>query len=351
MKDVAAAAGVSLAAVSYAYSNSPKVSPQRRAHIYEIASQIGYTGPHIMGSSLRSGRVGAVGVMVTDSLVHALDDPSSTLLMKGIVEIGELADVALTLLPLAGGDQLITEHKSPAVRGLVDGVVIHNVPTAHPMIDVLIERGIPAVAIDSPKSSKLPYVGINDRKAGCSQMSHLLELGHRRIAVIADRLHYGDGPGPILSGHVKGATERVVQERLLGYFDACREYGVAVEDLIIEGAGGIDRSSGMQAAERILARAEVTGVVATSDVHAAAALEVLHRQQIKVPEEVSVIGFDDAPIAEMWRMTTIRQPLVEKGRRAAAMLLEQIDGTGSRRRVTLDTELVERETTGKPPIG
>lgn len=107
----------------------------------------------------------------------------------------------------------------------------------------------------------------------------------------------------------------------------------------------------MLAAERILARAQVTGILATSDVHAAAALEVLRRQQIKVPEEISVIGFDDAPIAEMWRMTTIRQPLVEKGRRAASMLLEQIDGTGTRRRVTLDTELVERETTAKPPIG
>ncbi|WP_424809771.1 substrate-binding domain-containing protein [Rhodococcus sp. 27YEA15] len=342
MKDVAAAAGVSLAAVSYAYSNSPKISPQRRADIFAIAGQIGYTGPNIMGSSLRSGRVGAVGVMVTDSLVHALDDPSSMMLMKGIVEIGELADVALTLMP-------ITELNSPAIRGLVDGVVIHNGPTKHPMIDTLIERGIPTVSIDSPKTNKLPFVGIDDRKAACAQMSHLLELGHRRIAVISDRLCAGADPGPFQLEHVQNATERVVRERLLGYFDACDRYGVSAHDLIMEETGGIDRGSGIRAAERVLTRGEITGIVATADVHAAAALEVLSRAKITVPEEISVIGFDGAPISELCRMTTIRQPLVEKGRTAASMLLKQIQGNGSRRRITLDTELVVRETTAHPP--
>ncbi len=94
MKDVARAAGVSQAAVSYAFSNSPKVSASQRDHIYAVAQSLSYAGPNIVGSSLRSGRVGAVGIMVMESLGHALEDPSTMLLMKGVVEVNELADVA-----------------------------------------------------------------------------------------------------------------------------------------------------------------------------------------------------------------------------------------------------------------
>src|SRR5690349_4018812 len=99
MKDVAKAAGVSQAAVSYAFSGSPKVSAGQRDQILAVAADLGYHGPSIAGASLRSGRMGTVGVIIPGSLALAVEDPSTALLLKGIVEAGELADVALTLLP------------------------------------------------------------------------------------------------------------------------------------------------------------------------------------------------------------------------------------------------------------
>src|SRR6476660_6731329 len=137
MRDVAKAAGVSQASVSYAYSGSPRISPGLREQIFAIATELGYTGPNIAGSSLRLGRIGTVGVLVPGSLALAVEDPSTMLLMKGIVEVGELADVALTLLPV---DRLRTQTVPgtimPAVlRGLVDGVVMHALPDDHPVVD------------------------------------------------------------------------------------------------------------------------------------------------------------------------------------------------------------------------
>jgi len=184
MKDVAAAAGVSQASVSYAYSGSQRVSAVRREHIFAVAASLGYTGPNIAGSSLRLGRIGAVGVLIPGSLSLAVEDPSTMLLVRGIVEVGELADVALTLLPVdpqrGDGNGAV---KPAVLRGLVDGVVIHCLPDDHPVVEAVRARGIPAVAIDSPRVPHLPYVTVDHRQAGAEQMDHLLRLGHRRIGV------------------------------------------------------------------------------------------------------------------------------------------------------------------------
>jgi len=97
MHDVAKAAGVSQAAVSYAYNRPHKLSEARRAHILAVAEKLGYAGPNPAGRSLRTGQVGALGLMITDSLPYAFDDPATTELLTGIPEVGELAEVALTL--------------------------------------------------------------------------------------------------------------------------------------------------------------------------------------------------------------------------------------------------------------
>src|SRR5262245_36398660 len=209
MRDVAKAAGVSQASVSYAYSGSPRVSAAQRDQIFAVAAKLGYTGPNIAGSSLRLGRIGTVGVLVPGSLSLAVEDPSTMLLMKGIVEVGQLADVALTLLPVNGAE-LAAGHRptKPAVlRGLVDGVVLHCLPNDHPVVDAVIARRIPAVAIDSPRLPNLPYVTIDHRGAGVEQMNHVLQLGHKRIGIISDRMGPGVVPGFCELSAITRATE------------------------------------------------------------------------------------------------------------------------------------------------
>lgn len=342
MKDVARAAGVSQATVSYVYSNSGRVSEAQREHVYAVAAQLGYVGPNAVGSSLRSGRVGAVGVVVMDSVVDALEDPSTILLMKGIAEVGDLEDVALTLLS-AGHDV----RTSQALRGLVDGVVLHNMPEEHPLAGVLAASGIPAVAVDSPRGSGLPYVGIDDQRGARLQMEHLLALGHRRVGILVDKLWvHGDG-GLVSLAEARKATERNARERLAGHFKAWREAGLDLSALKIVDAAGIDDAAGARAASLLFDDGGVTGVVALSDVHAAAAMRVARERGWSVPRDVSVIGYDDAPVAALADLSTIHQPIVEKGRQAATMLLDRIAG-GSRKRTLLRTRLVERGSTAAP---
>lgn len=349
MKDVAKAAGVSQSSVSYAYSGLGRISDTQRAQILSVAAQLGYTGPNIAGSSLRLGRIGTVGVLVPGSLSSAVEDPSTTLLLKGIVEVGEMSDVALTLLPVpaqpAGHQQPI---KSAALRGLVDGVVMHCLPNHHPVVDALISRGVPAVAIDSPRLPNVPYVTIDHRRAGTEQMNHVLALGHRRIGIISDHLSATPQPGCRPFAEVSGVSEKYLEERLAGYRDAIEAVGGRDVHVSLIEARDIDSASGMVAATELLSMASPTAIVTTSDVHAVAALKVLRQHQLSVPGDVSVIGFDDAPIAELMDLTTIRQPLIEKGRAAATMLLDVIAGQ-PRRRTVKQHELVVRATTGPAP--
>lgn len=349
MKDVAKAAGVSQAAVSYAFSGSPKVSAGQRNQILAVAAELGYHGPSIAGASLRSGRMGTVGVIIPGSLALAVEDPSTALLLKGIVEAGELADVALTLLPADGTatDPARSPH-SGALRGLVDGVVMHCLPDAHPVVAAILARGIPAVAIDSPQVPHLPYVTVDHHAAGMVQANHLLAQGHRRIGIITDRLGPIPQPGFRLPSAIPTATERYLRERLTGVLRACRDASIPDTDIAIVESAGIDRQSGLFAAEQLIAGFRPTGVLTTSDVHAAAALRVLADNGIAVPQHASVIGFDDAPIADLLGLTTIRQPLVDKGRTAATILLDLIAGR-TRRRSVKPTKLVVRTTTGPAP--
>ncbi len=346
MRDVAKAAGVSQASVSYAYSGSPRISPGLREQIFAIATELGYTGPNIAGSSLRLGRIGTVGVLVPGSLALAVEDPSTMLLLKGIVEVSELTDVALTLLPVDGPGltDVARPTKPAALRGLVDGVVMHCLPNEHPVVSAMIARRVPAVAIDSPRLPNIPYVTVDHRAGGVLQMGHVLALGHKRIGIITDQFGPVSMPGFRSHADARAATETYLRERLAGYFDACAAAKeVREQDIRVIETAGIDMQSGIAAA-RALIEMNPTAIVATSDVHAAAAIRVLTDRGIRVPEDVSVIGFDDAPIADLIGLTTVRQPLVDKGRTAATMLLDLINGH-SRRRSVKKVELVIRSST------
>lgn len=356
MKDVARAAGVSQAAVSYAYSRPSKLSERQVLHIMETAERLGYAGPNIVGASLRSGKVGAIGVMVMDTLQYAFSDESTKALLRGVVESNRLDDSALTLLPLphnvdslAEPGRRVLDNGRSGLRGLVDGVIVHSLPDDHPALLFLKARKIPIVVVDAPRMPGVPLVGVRDREAACEQMMHILDLGHRHVGVIADRLRPDGHRGHVDAERRTSSTERVVRERLLGYADACEQKGLDFARLPLVEAGAWDEKSAFSAACTLLGDGPITAVVATSDTMAFGALEVANTKGLEVPTDLSVIGFDDAPAAERRGLTTIRQPMVEKGRVAANMLIDMINGDfDHEEQRTLPTELVVRATTGAP---
>ena len=358
MKDVAKAAGVSQAAVSYAYSRPEKLSVEQREYILAVATDLGYPGPHIAGQTLKGGRIGAVGVMVTGSLSYALSDPSALMVLRGIAEVGEFSEMPLTIVPL---QQAQRGHKidvasfqgapipitSPVLRGLVDGLVVYALPDENPIVFEIVKRGLPSVTIDSPIVDGVPHVTINDRSAACAIFSHLLDLGHREITIVADRVTRQDRLGVVPRARIFDTPYRVTRERLLGYKDAAQHHGVDFRNFLIVEAGGFHRAAADAAVSLALKMSKPTAIVAMDDLTAVAALDVLQSMGIAVPKQMSVVGFDDNATAEPRQLTTIRQPMVEKGRAAASLLMDLLKGLRPES-VVLPTELVLRSSTGLP---
>ncbi|MCO6057939.1 LacI family DNA-binding transcriptional regulator [Pseudomonas sp. MOB-449] len=354
MKDVAREAGVSQPAVSYAYSGSPKVSAAQREHILAVAERLGYPGPDLRARGLRSGRIGAIGLVVMDQLSYACDDPWATALLRGISSVNELSNVALTLFPMNSRRLEDDSHGNDvhmAVRGLVDGLIISTLPDDHPTVQYVLKRKVPFVVVDSPRIEGVHYVGIDDRRAAREQMRHVLELGHRKIGVLLERLKPDGYRGMVDQRRFNHSTEMIVRERLTGYLEEAAEVGLGFDDLQIIEAGGFDTLVGRAAATALLRKQEVTAVVACSDVMALSCMTAARELDLDVPNDVSIIGFDDIPEAASKGLTTIRQPLVEKGECAARFLTEILQsppGPGEPPKIKIyPTRLIVRTSTAR----
>ncbi|MGS0625778.1 LacI family DNA-binding transcriptional regulator [Ralstonia sp. VS2407] len=356
MKDVAKAAGVSQPAVTYAYNGSPKVSQAVREHILAVAEQLGYPGPNVQASSLRSGRVGAIGLIVMDQLSYACADPWVMSLLRGISSVNEMSNVALTLFPMnnqrfVDGGASGNSGATLATRGLVDGLIISTLPDDHPTVLSILRQKIPLVVVDSPLVDGTHYVGIDDRAAARKQVEHVLSLGHRRLGLIVERLRPDGHRGLVSRKRFEQSTEMVARERLAGYIEAAEAAGIKFDDLQIIEVGGFDTPGGEAAAEMLLRKQDVTAVVASSDVMALACMKAARGLGLRIPEDLSIVGFDDIPEAELQGLTTIRQPLVEKGVCAAKFLIEILDsppppGSPPKRKI-FATQLVVRNSTGR----
>jgi DNA-binding LacI/PurR family transcriptional regulator len=351
MKDVAAAAGVSSASVSYAYSRPHKLSPTQREHVLSVARRLGYTGPHPSASSLRKGSTGAVGLLITDWLDYAFEDPATIALLRGIAQVSHMADVSLTLVP---GGRLVEPSTSdetdwPAVRrSAVDGFIVYSLPDHHPAVSSAVDRKLPLVIIDSPRVPDVPFIGIDDTGGARAAAEHLLALGHRKIGVLVDRLRPDGHRGFASRARARRALDGVARDRLQGIDLALRAAKVAPASVPVVEAGGFLFDEARWAAETLLDRHQVTAILATTDVLALTAMTVLSERGVSVPGEISVIGFDDIPAAEPAGLTTIRQPLIEKGRRGAETLLQAINGEAVGT-VILPTTLIPRTSTAPPP--
>jgi DNA-binding LacI/PurR family transcriptional regulator len=357
MKDVARAAGVSQPAVSYAYNRPDQLSADLRAHILRVAADLSYPGPDPVGRGLRRGSVGAIGLMITDSLPYAFHDPATVELLRGVAEVGELAEMMLTLLPLrsAGGRENPQDVEAQQAKmssgSLVDGFLVYSLPDRHSAVEAALHRGLPTVVIDAPRVPDVGYVGIRDRQAARQTAEHLLGLGHRRVGVLVDRLSPDGKSGLVDSARRRQARDGVARERVAGYAQALRAAGLTWRDVPLVEAGGFDPASTERAVDLLLdSRHGLSAILASTDVLALQSLRALRARSVAVPDEVSVIGFDDIPEAVTAGLTTMAQPLVEKGRASAQLLLDRIR-LDKRSTVMLPTELKVRASTAPPRSG
>jgi DNA-binding LacI/PurR family transcriptional regulator len=347
---VARAAGVSASTVSNVFNRPHIVSPELRERVLRAASELGYGGPDPAARSLRSGRASALGVVIRERLAHAFEDTATVRVLQGVSDAADPHQLGLVIVP-AYPEQGTTD--GPAVRhAAVDGLILYSLAGDDPLIDAARRRHLPIVVVDSPTSSECPaaaalqFVGIDEQAAAETAARHLLELGHRRLGVLSLRLSARDQPGLADVERQARATASVPKGRLAGAAHAAASAGVDWTQVPVVQCQISGVEHGRAGAHVLLDAAPgITAVFALSDALALGARIAARERGLSVPGDLSIIGFDDS-VSATEGLTTIHQPLREKGRIATERLLLALAGDPpTQRRELLATRLVVRGST------
>jgi DNA-binding LacI/PurR family transcriptional regulator len=354
---VARAAGVSRMTVSNAYNRPDQLSAATRARVLAVAADLGYGGPDPAGRSLRRGRSGTVGVVLTDHLARAFSDPGMVSFLHGLAAALGEARQALLLLPVTDGvdERLVRD-------AVVDGFVLASLTRGAHVVDEVLGRRLPVVTSGSLRLSGVPNVGIDDVGAAHRLAEHLIALGHRRLAVVtvtfasalADDSSTRDGVVRLALDAAASVTRQGgMQNRVQGFRAGVEEAGAAGAEVTVLGVATNDRASGAAAFRSLLNGPEPerpTAVFCVTDILALGGLDAAAELGVAVPAELSVVGFDGIDEAEHSDppLTTVRQDLFGQGRVAADLLLAVVAGRLPRS-VRRPTELVVGGSTGPAP--
>jgi DNA-binding LacI/PurR family transcriptional regulator len=347
LASLAAELGVSRTTVSNAYNRPDQLSVQLRTRVLETARRMGYPGPDPVARSLRTRQARAVGLLLTEELSFAFRDPAALGFLEGLAGACEDAGQGLLLMPASRDDpDVSTVHQAS-----VDGFVVYSVPEHDPHLGAVLERPLPTVVADQPMNvSGVDRVGVDDRAGMLGLARHLAGLGHRRVGVVCMRLSNARYDGYADVDRQRYASLQVQRERLGGLRDGFAEVGVDWSTVPVMERFDHSVESGAVGAARLLDdHPGVTALVCTSDVLALGALRTAAQRELSVPEMLSVTGFDGVPEAVRAGLTTVAQPVRDKGRIAGELLLNRGDRTESKS-VILSTELVVGQTTGRPRV-
>lgn len=330
-EDVAREAGVSRTTVSFVLNNTPgkNISETTRQRVLSAAETLGYT-PNQAARNLAMSRRYTVGLFIC----HAKSPFSDAFIMRVIEGMNPAVNrhrVALAIQPTTFSNRSYLE--SASVMNL-DGMVLINTHHDDPALEELVASRFPVVIIDFRPDLEVDQVYIDDRKAAAGISAELVRLGHRNIAMITHApTNYG-----------------AARLRVAGFFDALAEGGLEPGPVI---EGDFTESSGFRAMEELLSRdPPPTAVFVGNDVVAYGALEALRARRIAVPEEISIVGFDDDYISRFISppLTTVALPAAGMGSTAVQMVVERIEGSveGRARRVELPTNVSLRDSAAPP---
>lgn len=344
LRTIAEKVGVSRMTVSNAFSRPDQLSPALRRRILAAAAELGYVGPDPAGRALARGTTGAVGVLLTESLRLAFTDEVATGFLGAVSDALAPTGLALTLLTGSSDQGAVI----PARDVAIDGALIYSCDVNSPGTAWLIRRNLPLVFVDQIPAEGRSSVNIDDRGGARAAAQHLVDLGHRRIAIVT-----ADASGPYgrLDDLSPAGRGQVAQQRLLGWLDALEPVGI--QPVVIRQPPYSPEADRATANLLLDAGSPPTAILCHSDATAQAVVTAAQDRGLSVPEDLSVVGFDDNPLAARMRpaLTTVRQDLQEKGRAAIAALTAQFDPAHADdppTAVVLPTQLVVRESTTKP---
>jgi LacI family transcriptional regulator len=310
IRDIARLAGVSKATVSRVLNQKPDVDPTTRERILRLIEERAFV-PSITASRLAGGRSRVIGI-----LIPSLTWPLIPEIMRGVSEVVEQSPYELLLYSITREqdrtgkeqrdviDRILATKLAAGLLAVFPGQSAQHLTRLH-------EQGIPIVMIDDQaKPTSIPWAGANNYMGGYSATRYLLQLGHRRIA------------------HIQGPQKFLVSyDRYQGYCEALREAGITPDPTLVM-EGDFMPLGGYSCASKLLTMEErPTAIFAANDLMAYGVLTAAEEYGLQVPDDLSLIGFDDIPLSAHTRpaLTTVRQPFYEMGQRAIELLLSLLE--------------------------
>jgi DNA-binding LacI/PurR family transcriptional regulator len=337
--DVAREAGVSKTAVSFAFNSPERLSAETAVRIREVADTLGYR-PNPVARMLTQRQTMTLGVLTPQALAVIFSNPFFALFSEGVAHAAEDFGYELHFIsPLHGSLALAMG------RTTVDGVVAIGLSDDHPEVEQIRSTGLPIVLVDSTAMPDHPSIEIDDEGGARAAAEHLLALGHRDFLVIAV-----EPPPPGTAIEPAGVTGR----RLAGYRQALERAGVTLaDDRVVVGPATVE--GGVAALTEAWADGlRPTAVLAMSDAMAIGAMRAIRELRLRVPADISVVGFDDIDLATHIDppLTTVHQPIRRKGEEAVRLLLSMVEHREPARlpHTRLETRLIVRASTDRPPV-
>ncbi len=325
--EIAVAAGVSVPTVSKVLNQRSDVAPETRKRVEEVISARGYT-PSRAARALGSGQSGQI-----DLVVPVLDSGYILEIIRGVEDT--LNGTGRRLVLSASHDDVYREQKwvSHITDSSTDGALLLLPREGSAYLEYVQQHETPFVVIDDRDilPSTVASVSATNWVGGLTATEHLIALHHRRIAIIC-------GPATYVS----------TKARLAGYRTACENAGIPLDPDLIRPGDFQPESGYTQTCELLKLPDPPTAIFACSDTQAAGVYRALYTHRYRVPDDISVVGFDDVPFTSLLcpTLTSVRQPLFEMGRVATNILTRLIDGeTLDGTRIELTTDLIIREST------
>ena len=331
IKEIAALAQVSRSTVSRVLNNDPDVSEDTRVRVKQVIEKINYH-PNIAARRLAGGHTGVIGLLMPMGVSTLFSDPYFSLIVQGVASASNSVDHTVVLW-LAEPEferrtigQFLHNH-------IIDGAIIASNLIDDPLLKALTDSELPFILIGRhPASAEVSYVDVDNQNAAFEMVSYLARTGFSQIATITGKLD-------MIAGF----------DRLAGYKQAMRHYNLPIQQkMIIE--GDFSEQGGYNAMMKLLP-AQPEAVFVASDTMAMGAIRAAHECGRRVPEDISIAGYDDMPFAASSNppLTTIRQPVQQCGAIAAQTLIDMIDRpSATHHHIILPTELVIRSSCGSP---
>lgn len=326
IRDVAKKANVSVATVSRVLNDQEGYSQKTKQNVLEAIKELEYK-PNAIARGLANKSTKTIGVLVPDVSTMFLSK-----ILNGIEINAHQKDYSVIVCNTGILGERTIDYLNILSEKRVDGLIIVSLPIKNEYNEAISSMNVPCILVSTMSYRyQLPYIKVDDRQAAYKATQFLIEKGHKKIAMIS------------------GTKDEVIagKSRVDGYMDALRDYDLNIDETLVK-YGDFSYKSGIKCMEELLQEGieKFTAIFAASDDMAVGALSIAYHRGIKVPDDLSIIGYDNTQIAEMSipPLTTLAQPFYEMGEKAVEKLVHMIESKEKVESIIIPHSIVERST-------